>query len=60
MCTAGVLLVELLGPVLIRSLWHLKQQVDYIITEGGELNFYSGYLESQQIYPSTVVPHPHQ
>lgn len=34
-CTAGVLLVELLGPVLIRSLWHLKQQGDYIITEGG-------------------------
>lgn len=34
-CAARVLFVELLGPVLIRSLWHLKQQVDYITTEGG-------------------------
>lgn len=32
---ARVLFVELLGPVLIRSLWHLKQQVDYKTTEGG-------------------------
>ena len=31
---AGVLLVELLGPVLICSLWHLEHEGDYVRTRG--------------------------
>lgn len=41
---AGVLIVELLGPVLIRPLWHLKHKH---ITQQLMEEIYSGYLSAE-------------
>lgn len=41
---AGVLIVELLGPVLIRPLWHLKHKQ---ITQQLMEEIYSGYLSTE-------------